>query len=252
MSSCKRYPERYVCCAKTGATGIQGATGPSQGPQGVPGPQGVQGEQGQPGINGSQGATGPTGVGATGLQGISGASGLQGVQGIQGMTGLQGATGVSGINGISGVLDFAEYFASMPSDNSAAIAAEAAVEFPSVASLTFSPGTFISRSVGNNTSFVLEPGVYRISWQASVTGAGQLMLWAGPNGLIPQPRTIAGRAAATSQITNTVLYQVTSAPEIISIRNPIGNSSLTLTPNAGGVPAVSANIVIECIWPATP
>ena len=130
----------------------------------------------------------------------------------------------------------------MPGDNSATIAAGAAVSFPQDGETSG-----ISRSGGSDSQFVLEAiGVYAISWQVSLSEAGQLVLGLdGGLGVVEVAYSVAGRATGTSQISNQVLLRTTAAHSLLTVRNPAGNATaLTLSPQAGGARPVSASVVI--------
>ena len=136
------------------------------------------------------------------------------------------------------------FYARMPSDNAATVAAGAPVQFPQ---------TFAGNQNGvlraTASDFILvEAGTYEVSWQVSVTEPGQLEVWTGPT--IAQSGlayTVVGRATGTSQIVGHTLVSAL-AGTFLSIRNPAGNSpALTITPSAGGTHAVSANLLIKRI-----
>ncbi|WP_028402412.1 collagen-like protein, partial [Ectobacillus panaciterrae] len=183
--------------------GPTGATGP----QGVPGPQGPQGIQGETGVTG---ATGP--------------------QGVPGPTGPAGPTG--------GVLDFADFYALMPSDNTATVAPGTDVDFPQNGP-TSGGGIF---RIGADTFNLSAIGFYQVLFQVSVTEAGQLILTLNNSDL---PYTVVGRATGTSQIVGIALVETTVINSILTVRNPTGNTTaLTITPLAGGTRPVSAHLVI--------
>jgi hypothetical protein len=249
----------------TGATGPQGTTGATgaTGPQGTTGATGATGPAGQsvvgasepPGANCADGgvkftsasgveyvcngAPGPTGpAGATGPQGTPGAAGPQGTPGAPGPQGTPGATGPQGPSG--GIMTFGYFYALMPPDNSMTVAASSAVEFPR-------NGATNGISRVSASQFNLPAiGVYEVSWQVSVSEAGQLVLGLDSgSGVVELPDTVAGRATGTSQIMNHVLVTTTSANSILSVRNPSGNSpALTITPLAGGTHPVGATLLI--------
>ena len=153
--------------------------------------------------------------------------------------GLQGTIGATGQQGPSGTLAFGFFYALMPPDNAATIAVGTAVLFPQngVAS-------GISRS-GPGEFSLPAVGVYEVSWQVSFDEPGQLVL--ALNG-VEQAFTVVGRATGTSQLGNHVVLETTSAPVLLSIRSPAGNSTaLTLTPIAGGTKSVSASLLIKQI-----
>jgi hypothetical protein len=196
------------CCSSTGARGPTGSTGAA----------GLQGATGSAGVTGPQGATGSTGV--TGPQGIPGATGFRGA------TGSQGSAG--------GALDFADFYAL------------GSVEFPQDG---ISSGSgLISRN--NDDSFNLAViGVYQVLFQVSVSEAGQLILTLdsgfGPEEL---PFTVVGRATGSSQIVGMALIETSIVNSILTVNNPIANSTaLTITPSAGGSYPVSAHLMITRI-----
>jgi hypothetical protein len=133
------------------------------------------------------------------------------------------------------------FYALMPGDNADTVAAGSAVDFPNDG-----PTSVISRS--SASEFTLPAiGTYEITWQVSVSEAGQLDLWIDSGGgPVEQPQTVVGRATGTSQIMGNVFITTTSINSVISIRNPTGNSpALTITPLAGGTHAVSASLTIK-------
>jgi hypothetical protein len=113
------------------------------------------------GIGGPPGATG-----ATGATGPAGASGPTGATGPTGAAGATGATGAS-----SGVIDFADFYAIMPTDNAEPVASGTAVQFPRTASRTAG----ITR-LSNSQFSLINIGTYLVMFQVSVTEAGQLVL----------------------------------------------------------------------------
>lgn len=242
-----------------------GSPGPA-GPEGPPGPQGATGPQGPTGVTGPPGPTGATGpqgpIGATGPQGATGAAGTTGPAG-QSVVGASeppgencagggvrytSATGVdyvcngtSSQGGTGGAGAFGYFYALMPPDNADTVAAASAVDFP--------------RELGTSTisrhsasEFILPAiGSYEVSWQVSVSEAGQLVLGLDSgSGVVELPDTVVGRATGTSQIVGHVVVVTTSATSILSVRNPAGNTpALTVTPLAGGTHPVSASLVIK-------
>lgn len=182
-------------------------------------------------------------TGTTGSQGITGATGTTGATGPQGVIGLTGATGTTGATGSSGLLAFGYFYALMPGDNAATTAVGAAVSIPqdgAASGITrFSPTEFTLPAIG----------VYEVTWQVSVSEAGQLILGLDSGaGVVEQAHTVAGRAALTSQITNHVLLATTATNSRLSVRNASGNAAaLTITTSAGGTHSVSASLLIKQI-----
>ena len=171
------------------------------------------------------------------LPGLAGAIGAQGAPGAPGIAGIPGLPGIPGIPGAPGILDFSDFFALMPGDNTATIAADTAVQFPQNGSTS----GVITRL--NASQFLLPTiGAYLILFQVSVTEPGQLML--SLNGdLIAN--SVVGRATGTSQIVGASVVSTTTPDSVIEVINPPGNSpALTITPLAGGTQPVSAHLVI--------
>jgi hypothetical protein len=190
----------------------------AQGPAGVAGPQG------------SAGATGATGApGANGSTGAPGANGSQGVAGPPGIAGPAGPT-----------LDFAEFYAMMPGDNSSTIPVGTSVSFPNVGPVDGS-GTILQLTP---TTFQLTAiGTYEVTFQVSVTEPGQLELVLNGS---PLPYTVVGRSTGTSQLIGESLVTTNIVNTVLGVQNPSGNSNaLTITPIAGGTTAVSASLVIK-------
>ncbi len=208
--------------------------------------QGPVGPAGSAGDVGSQGAQGPSGApgapGATGSTGPRGANGDTGPAGPAGPPGALGAPGIPGPAGIDASDAAALFYALMPPDNAATVAAGTDVEFPQDGPSTTT--TDITRL--SSTAFALNtPGVYRVSFQVSVDEAGQLILTLDGFDLA---YTVAGRATGTSQINATTLVSTSVANEVLTVRNPAGNSTaLTITPLAGGTRPVAATLLIELV-----
>jgi hypothetical protein len=158
---------------------------------------------------------------------------------ISNSTGLigNGATGPAGENA---VIEFADFYALMPSDNPSAIAVGANVLFPE-SGASYGQITRLTSSTFNLHNI----GTYKITCQCSISEAGQLAVSLNSSQLA---YSVSGRATLTSQIIITCLVQTSSLNNIISIINANGNSTaLTLTSNAGGTNAVSAHLLIERI-----
>ncbi|MEO6943735.1 MAG: hypothetical protein ABI053_03385 [Lacisediminihabitans sp.] len=234
---------------QTGATGSTGETGATGAP-GVPGaigatgPRGSRGAQGAAGKNGTDGTTGgaagPMGAtGMTGAPGSAGATGMTGAPGPVGAIGPQGIPGPIGATGPSAVTDIAQFFALMPSDNRATIAAGADVEFPQDGP---NKGKALTRK-GPSTFNLSEVGIYRVYFQVPVDEPGQLVVTLDGDELA---YTVVGRATGTSQITSMVLVETTAINSLLTVRNPSGDSrALTISTSAGGDQPVAASLVIE-------
>ena len=213
------------------------------GPQGPQGPRGPQGPQGPRGFNGSTGPQGP--MGPRGLQGFPGAIGPQGPIGETGPIGPQGPVGETGPIGpqgpAGGVLNYADFYALMPPDNTATVAPGTDVSFPQDGP---NSGADIAR-IGTD-SFNLAPiGTYQILFEVSVDEPGQLILTLNGDDL---EYTVVGRATSASQIVGMAIVTTTAVNSVLTVRNPAGNpTALTITPLAGGTRPVSAHLIITQI-----
>ena len=270
-NSCKRHhpkehgcTDREQCCCCTncppGPAGPQGPVGPrgQAGPQGIPGVRGPVGPQGPEGVAGPVGPQGPVGeTGAIGPQGPAGEAGPIGPQGPVGETGPAGPQGPTGETGpagpqgptgetgpagpqgpAGGILNYADFFALMPPDNSATVAPGTDVSFPQDGS---NSGSGIARS-GPSSFNLAEIGTYLVLFQVSVTEAGQLILTLNGEDLA---YTVVGRATGTSQIVGMSIVETTVTDSALTVRNPEGTAAaLTITPLAGGTRPVSAHLVI--------
>jgi hypothetical protein len=96
---------------------------------------------------------------------------------------------------------------------------------------------------GTSTFSLNETGFYRVTFAVSVTEAGQLELTLNGTALT---YTVVGRATGTSQIVGDSLVNIATAPAVLAVVNPSGESTaLTITPSAGGAEPVSASLVIQ-------
>jgi hypothetical protein len=219
-----------------GATGDTGATGPA-GPAGAVGPAGPAG-----GPAGPAGPTGPAGpAGPAGATGAVGPIGPAGAAGAVGAIGPAGAAGPAGPAGPSGTIAFADFYALMPVDNAATVAAGGDISFPQNGP---SSGAAIAR-INPFTFNLSNAGTYQVIFQASISEAGQLVLTLNGTELT---YTVVGRATGTSQIAGMYLVTTSSVNSLLTVRNPAGNPvALTMTPLAGGASPVSAHLVITQI-----
>lgn len=178
---------------------------------------------------------------AGGAVGIAGIAGPAGAPGVAGAAGSQGIQGVPGIPGAPGILDFSDFFALMPTDNAAPIAAGSAVAFPRDGGTT----GIISRIT--SSSFNLPTiGTYLVQFQVSVTSAAQLMLRLN-GGLVAT--AVFGRQTGSDQIIGMTLLTTTISNSVLEVINPPGNTpALIITPFAGTGAAlttpVSAHLTI--------
>jgi hypothetical protein len=131
----------------------------------------------------------------------------------------------------------------MPSDNSTPITAGSNVNFPQSGPTS---GSIITRI--NSSSFKLSAiGTYQVFFQISVDTAGQLML--NLNG-VDLLYTVVGQVEQSNKTASLVgmfFINTTVVDSTLVVKNPTGNSSLTITQNAGGNKAVSAHLIITKI-----
>jgi hypothetical protein len=146
-----------------------------------------------------------------------------------------------GQSGTGGILAFADFYALMPPDNSATIAAGTAVAFPNAGPTSNTDITKISA-----TQFQLSAiGTYMVTWQVSVNEAAQLVLELNGTEILT---TVVGRATGTSQIFGARLITTAASNDTLRIVNPLGSPTvLTITTVAGGARPVSASLVITRI-----
>jgi hypothetical protein len=137
---------------------------------------------------------------------------------------------------------YAEFYALMPPDNSATVAAGAPVRFPQ-------SGPASGGIVRLNSAEFLLPniGTYSVDFSVSVTEPGQLVIALNSGGVMNElPYTVYGRATGTSQIVGDALVSTTAPNSAVELRNPSGNTpALTITPLAGGTQPAVASIVIQ-------
>lgn len=209
----------------TGSTGPVGSFGPT-GPAGTAVNTGATGPAGSQGLTGANGLTGPTGIGSTGPTGPSGS----------------GATGATGPSAALSVQPFANFFALMAPNNAATVVPGGAVDFPQNGPNSASGISRLTSSTFNLAAI----GTYEVTFQVSVDEPGQLMiaLAASP----PLFATVVGRATGTSQIFGSTFITTSAPNSVLSIINPVGNSTaLTITPLAGGAQNVSATLSIKLL-----
>lgn len=141
---------------------------------------------------------------------------------------------------LGSITTFAEFYALMPGDNTATIAAGSPIQFPQNG-LSNGIITRINASQFN----IPAVGIYLVDWQVSIAEAGQLILQLNGTDI---PTSVVGRATGTNQISGHTMIMTTSPNSILQVVNPSGNPvALTINPTAGGTRAVTANLVITRI-----
>ena len=189
-----------------GPSGPRGPIGPA-GPQGIPGPQGFRGAQGPAGPQGPIGPVGP-----------------------RGLTGPQGVPG--------GVLGFANFYASMPDDDSSIISIGSDVKFPKDG---ITSGDSITRI--NETSFKLSNiGTYLIIFNVNVTEAGKLVLTLNDSEL---EHSSAYKDTWTAPIIGFVLVTTPEKDCTLTVRNPVDSTTSLSTTKLNNISkATSAHLII--------
>ena len=137
----------------------------------------------------------------------------------------------------------------MPSDNPSAITGGSAIEFPNDGETN----GVITRD--STTIFNLPTiGTYRVSFHTTITGDGQLVVGLNSgSGVVQQAKTVVGitnvqdTITFNNQLNNTCLIRTTTTNSKLTVRNPAGNASITLTASAGGTQPISAGLLIERI-----
>lgn len=153
-----------------------------------------------------------------------------------------GSRGPAGPEGSSSPPAYAEFYALMPPDNAATVAAGAPVQFP------HNGPTMGGITRLNSAEFVLPRlGTYSLDFSVSVTEPGQLVIALDSGGaMVELPYTVYGRATGTSQIVGDALITTNVPNSTVELRNPAGNTpALTITPLAGGAKPAVASIVIQ-------
>ena len=136
---------------------------------------------------------------------------------------------------------YASFFALMPGDNAGTIAVGAAVLFPQNGATFGGAITRLSSSTFNLAAI----GNYEITWQVSISEAGQLQLAINGVGLAA---TVVGRATGTTQICGSTVIAIVAPNAVLSVINPVGNAdALTVTTIAGGASSVSATLSIRAL-----
>lgn len=152
-----------------------------------------------------------------------------------------GSTGVTGPTGACCILNFADFYALMPPNNSATVVPGTDVSFPQDGP---NSGGNITRT-GPNSFNLTQIGSYLVLFNVGVNEAGQLILTLNGRDL---DYTVVGRATGTSDIIGMSIITTTEINSILTVRNPAGNTTaLTITPLAGDTRPVSAHLVITQI-----
>ena len=139
---------------------------------------------------------------------------------------------------IQPTISYADFYALMPTDNSGNIVAGADIAFPRTGSTSASDITLVTA-----TTFKLGPiGTYKIECNVVISQPGQFVVTVNN---VENAFTAAGGADLSgNHLSNSVIITTTVVDSIITIRNPVGNSTITLAASAGGSLPTSAHLVI--------
>jgi len=195
--------------------------------------QGPAGPTGATGATGQSGATGPTGV--AGDAGPTGATGLVGPQGVTGATGPQGATGTgaTGPTGAAGPGNGGAYL--YLQENAIGgpyllVAANSPIPLPGA---TCQGSAFACPGVGSAQVLVLESGLYKISFEATVSGGASAPVGIVVNGVL-RPESVVTSVLGSNPVVVShafilqlnVFDQVVLANEssgILQVGSPLGS-----------------------------
>jgi len=139
----------------------------------------------------------------------------------------------------------ADFYALMPSDNSATVAPGSPVLFPHIGPTN---GNIVPGTVAG--TFILPfVGTYEITFEVSVTEAAQLIVVINS---LEQLYTTVGRATGTNQLVGYCFVTTTVPNSVLSINNPIGNPiPITITTGSSsgqGGSSISAHLVITKLF----
>jgi hypothetical protein len=171
----------------------------------------------------------------SGAQALQGPAGPQGETGAAGRAGRAGSQGEAGAAGPAATAAAAQFYALIPGDDPLN---GDPVQFPRDGP---SVGDSIISRVSSGSFELAAIGVYRVSYQVSVTEAAQVVLSLND---VDLAYTVAGRPTGTTQITATVLVETTVVNSILKLR---ALGAFTLTASAGGLYPVGATLLIEAL-----
>ena len=136
------------------------------------------------------------------------------------------------------VLEYADFYALMPGNNSVPLPAGAAVQFP----LTAIDTGYVASHLTSSLVSLNKTGTYWIEFTVNVIETGQLALRL--NG-VQLPSTVFGRNSNSSSITGMSIIATSVANSTLEVVNPASAThSLTITPSAGGLEPVTAHLII--------
>jgi hypothetical protein len=184
------------------------------------------------GPTGPAGPTGPTGpgVGATGATGSQGPTGPIGPTGATGPIATLGYAQFYGVSGSFGLPDYPTMIG-------------VGQPFPFPENGPVGGTTPITRQFPSSSAFILPAtGIYRVSWQISLSESNQVQLVLNGIPLSPSGLGTTGQATGFNQNMNTMTIQAT-AGDVLQLLN-VSPTSVTVTPLAGGSNPVAATLSI--------
>lgn len=148
---------------------------------------------------------------------------------------INGTNGVNGQNG-TGLSEFANFYGISPDNYSSQIQNGSCVPFPLTGELE---GNIIPLTT--STFQLSDIGIYDVSWVVPVNETGQLELLL--NG-VSVAKSIMGTGTTFTILSNRLLIDTTVVNSTLCVANPVGNTNITVTPDAGGVNATTAQLTI--------
>lgn len=142
--------------------------------------------------------------------------------------------GTDGLNG-TGLSEFANFYG-FDGNYTSPIVNNTCVPFPLTSELQ---GNIIPLSV--STFQLSDIGIYQISWVVPVNTTSQLELQL--NG-IPIDKSRMGTGTGFTILSNSILIDTTVVNSTLCLANPINNTDLIVTPQAGGVDNTTAQLTI--------
>ena len=151
--------------------------------------------------------------------------------------GTDATDGTNGTDGVSGALDFASFYATMPTDNPFAITPNVEVNFPTAGPAA--PGTRIT--IFFPYIFVLQVvGTFEITYFIPVNQSCQIGIFLNENQLTG---SITGRSDPNAYVSGRQIITTSETDTFLSLYNA-GPSAFTVTPRAGGAQVASAHLTI--------
>jgi hypothetical protein len=119
-----------------------------------------------------------------------------------------------------------------------------AISVPALGAVLFSTDGPVNGGItrASPSSFNLPtPGLYQVTFQVSVVGAGQLMLQLDGS---PLPQSIVGRPSGTGQIVGTSLIETTIPNSVLEVINASNTTPLIIAQGPSGTTILSSHLVI--------